>query len=152
MRSSYARYQLLVKSVEIAIDHFPFGSGFASFASYFSGVFYSPLYSIYGISNVFGLGAGGTWFVSDSFWPMILAQFGWIGLFAFCVALLILFNSVQQLHKISHAYYTSGLSILAYLVIASAAESAFVNPLAIPLAIWLGVLLQMAGSDICRRC
>lgn len=138
--ADYARYQLLTKSIQIACDHFPLGSGFASFGSYYSGVYYSILYKIYGISNVHGLRKGASWFISDSFWPMVLAQFGWFGLIAFGIALFMLCSEIQKLWKISEEYYISGLSILAYLLVSSTAESAFVHPLAIPLAVWLGLL------------
>ena len=50
-----ARAMLYVTSFEIFKDFFPFGSGFASFASHSSGVYYSPLYAKYGIENVKGV-------------------------------------------------------------------------------------------------
>lgn len=50
-----ARAMLYVTSFEIFKDFFPFGSGFASFASHSSGVYYSPLYAKYGIENVKGI-------------------------------------------------------------------------------------------------
>lgn len=67
IQSDSARYQLLIVSIEIAKDHFPLGSGFGTFASYYSGLSYSPLYRIYGLTNVNGLRQGATSFVSDSF-------------------------------------------------------------------------------------
>lgn len=141
-----ARYQLLDKSIQIAIDHFPLGAGFATFGSYFSSEYYSPLYGMYGISRVFGLSAGFGAFISDSFWPMILGQFGWLGLICYGAALLALFMRVQAMRRVSRPFYVSGLSILAYLLITSMAEAAFVHPLAIPLAMWLGALFQMSES------
>ena len=46
-----ARYQLLTKAFEIARDMFPLGAGFATFGSYYSGVYYSSVYAAYGLSN-----------------------------------------------------------------------------------------------------
>lgn len=137
-----ARYQLLAKSFEIAKDHFPIGAGFGTFASYYSGLVYSPLYSKYGISGVWGLTKGNTTFISDSYWPMILAQFGWIGLLANVMAILNLFRQIQKIRKISHCDYAVGLFILAYLLIESTAASAFVHPLSMPLALLLGHVLS----------
>ena len=37
--------------------------------------------------------------------------------------------------------YASGLLILAQLLISSTSESALANPLAVPMALWLGVLM-----------
>lgn len=146
IQSGSARYQLLAKSILIANDCFPLGAGFASFGSYYSGVYYSPLYAMYGISNIYGLSQQMSAFISDSFWPMILGQFGWLGLFCYGAALLTLFICIQQMRVYSKAFYVSGLSILAYLLIVSMAEAAFVHPLAIPFAMWLGMLLQAVKS------
>lgn len=104
-----ARYQLLTKSFEIAKDHFPLGSGFGTFASYYSGVRYSPLYKIYGLSTVNGLSMSNRSFMSDSFWPMILGQTGWLGCIAYIVALAMLFMEIQKLRKISSDYYAASL-------------------------------------------
>lgn len=142
IQNDSARYQLLVKSIQVANDHFPFGGGFATYASYYSAVYYSPFYERYGLSTVNGLRPDGGAFISDSFWPMILGQFGWLGLICYCAALLALFMRIQKMREYSKAIYTSGLSILVHLLITSTGESAFVHPLAIPLAIWLGILFQ----------
>ena len=143
IQNDSARYQLLTKSINIANDYFPIGSGFGTFASYYSGKYYSPLYYIYNISNVNGLREGSATFVSDSFWPMILAQTGWIGSIFFIIALSLLLKKIYLLKTKNISYYVSGLFIILYLLIASTAESAFVHPAAIPLAIYLGYLVQM---------
>lgn len=140
-----ARYQLLVKSIEIARDHFPTGSGFGTFASFFSAVEYSPLYYMYHLTNVNGLIKGAADFVSDSFWPMILGQTGWIGCLAMVGALLCMFDRIQKLRNIQTSHYVAGLCVFSYLMIASMAESAFVHPTAIPLAVWLGVLFRKSN-------
>lgn len=149
IQSNSARYQLLVKSLEIANDHFPLGAGFGTFASHFSSVSYSLLYSMYGISDVHGLQKEAMWFVSDAFWPMIIAQSGWVGCVIFVIALWMLFKQIQRIQKCSQSHYVSGLFIFVYLLIASAAESAFVHPLAMPLAIWLGCMLKNKGENEC---
>lgn len=147
LQSDSARYQLMEKAVFAACDHAPLGTGFGTFASHFSGVFYSPLYYIYRISNVNGLRKGASYFISDSFWPMILGQTGWLGLILISCALLCLFLCIQDMRKRNPACNAAGLCILAYLMISSIAESAFVNMLAVPLAIWLGVLLQKSRRE-----
>ncbi|MBD5552252.1 MAG: hypothetical protein HDQ96_13935 [Lachnospiraceae bacterium] len=142
IQSDSARYQLLAKSFEIAKDHFPLGSGFGTFASYYSGVRYSPLYKIYGLSAVNGLSMSNRAFMSDSFWPMILGQTGWFGCIAYIGALALLFMEIQKLRKVNCDYYAASLCGLSYLLIASMAESAFVHPLAIPIATFMGCLLK----------
>lgn len=142
LQNESARYQLMTKSIEIAADHFPLGSGFGTFASYISAEWYSPIYETYGLSHVWGLEQGKAYFVSDNFWPMILGQTGWPGLVCFGAAVIFLFLRVQKLYEIRKGLYLSGLIVLAYLLIASVAESAFAHPTAIPLAVWLGILLK----------
>lgn len=78
----FARPALYYTSIEIFKDYFPFGSGLGTFASYASGIYYSPLYSDYGIDKVFGLSIDDFSFVSDSFFPS-LAQFGVFGVYLF---------------------------------------------------------------------
>lgn len=142
IQSGSARYQLLVNAFRIANDHFPFGAGFGTYASHYSGVNYSPVYSMYGISNIHGLQEGNASFISDSFWPMILGQTGYIGLAMFVLAIIFLFLKIQKLKPINISFYAAALCGLVHLLITSAAESAFVNPMAIPIAIWMGVLIS----------
>src|SRR5699024_9712799 len=86
LQNESARYQLMTKSIEIAADHFPLGSGFGTCASYRSAEWYSPIYETYGLSHVWGLEQGKAYFVSNNFWPMILGQTGWPGLVCFGAA------------------------------------------------------------------
>lgn len=135
-----ARGSLLNTSFEIANDYFPIGTGFGTYGSYFSGVNYSPLYEMYGINNVFGLNEEDPAFLSDSFWPMIIGQFGYIGtiLYAICI-LLIFFNIQEKYSKNNKNIYLSKILVLAYLLISSTSEAAFVHTIAIPLAIILAL-------------
>lgn len=89
-----------------------------------------------------GLEQGKAYFVSDNFWPMILGQTGWPGLVCFGIVVIFLFLRVQKLYETRKGLYLSGLIVMAYLLIASVAESAFVHPTAIPLAVWLGKVLN----------
>lgn len=133
-----ARYQLFVKSFQVAMDSFPFGAGFATFGSYFSSIYYSPLYYRYGISMVHGLQEGNAWFVNDSFWPMILGQFGFIGFASMIIVVYLLYKEIQMCRKINLFSYSSCLFIFFYLMIESTSSSAFVHPLSIPFALIIG--------------
>ena len=142
-----ARYQLLVKSIEIMKDHFPIGAGFGTYASYYSGKYYSPLYFSYGLSGVHGLQIYNKSFMTDSFWPMVLGETGFIGAIAFACTLLKLFRQIQTVRITSKAFYASAVCMLSYLLISSMAESAFVNPVAIPLATLIGITLNQRKSN-----
>ena len=78
----YARPALYYTAWEIIKDYIPFGSGFGTFASYASGVYYSKLYYDYGISDIWGLRPDEFNFVSDTYFPT-LAQFGIVGVCLF---------------------------------------------------------------------
>lgn len=135
-----ARGALLTTSFEIANDYFPLGTGFGTFASHFSGVNYSPIYEKYNINNVWGLSIDKPSFVSDSFWPMILGQFGYIGFIAYVFCVILIYKKIQNEQKpINKDIYIAKMLCLIYLLISSTAESSFVNPMSIPLAIIMGL-------------
>jgi hypothetical protein len=137
----------LITSFQIANDYFPFGTGLGTFASYFSTVNYSPIYFLYGLSNVNGLRLNATNFASDSFWPMIIGQSGWIGFIAYVVAVIMLFIAIQKLYKINLSFYAAALIGLIYVLIASMAEAAFVHPVVIPLAAMIGFMLSQKDKE-----
>lgn len=135
-----ARQKLLEKSLEIAKDYFPIGTGFATYGSYFSGVSYSPIYNIYGLDKVYGLAKDKTYFISDSFWPMIIGQFGIISTILYVICIILIYKKIQYEYSKDNNYqYLSRLMCLVYLLISSTAESAFVNTIAVPLAILIAV-------------
>ena len=141
IQENSARYQLFVKSLTIAKEHFPIGSGFGTFGSYHSSVYYSPLYIKYGLSKVYGLEKNAATFVSDSFWPMIIGQFGFIGTVGFAAAIFSLFRNIQQV-RIIPSLYVTGLFIIAYLLIESTAASSFVHPSSMFFALILGYIIH----------
>jgi hypothetical protein len=136
-----ARGALSFVSLKIARNTFPIGTGFGTFASWTSGVYYSPVYQLYGISDVWGLSKDWPKLVSDAFWPMIIAQNGFIGLILYIYIIICLFKLVLQYSKIDKRLYLAGMGSLVYLLVSSIAESAFVNPLALPLAFVIGLTL-----------
>ena len=135
-----ARNQLTIKSIEIARDHFPIGTGFGTYASYLSGKNYSPIYSMYDLDNIWGLEEKNPIFVSDTFWPMIIGQFGIIGTLSYVMCLIIIFKRIQMnFSKENKNVYLAQICCFVYLIISSTSEAAFVHPTAIPLAIILGL-------------
>ncbi len=139
-----ARSMLLLKSFQIANDHFPFGAGSGTYGSFFSSVYYSPLYYEYGLNTVYGLSEDFYDFMFDSFWPMILGQAGYPGLLLYAAAILQLFKEIGLLKSSRPHFYSSALGVMGFLLIESCAASAFVHPSALPFAIWLGMLLGSA--------
>ena len=79
---THPRVALYVGSLAIARDYFPLGAGLGRFGSYMSQAHYSPLYDRYGLTGVYGLGPDNPLAISDTFWPMVLAELGPVGLAA----------------------------------------------------------------------
>lgn len=141
-----ARGALLYKSFDIARDCFPFGTGFGTYASAPSGVWYSPVYIEYGLNTVWGLEKDNSGFICDSFWAMIIGQNGYIGLAIYIIIIICLIIIVSKLFRININMYIVGISSLLYLLISSTSESAFVNPLSLPLSFTIGLAL----IELCR--
>ena len=75
------RLLLTLEGVNIFLENFPFGIGPGFYGSAASSMFYSPVYVDLGWSNHWGLGKSPeTNFLNDSFWPMVIAQYGFLGL------------------------------------------------------------------------
>lgn len=142
IRGNSARNMLLLKCFAIAKDHFPLGSGFGTFASHYSGIHYSPLYYLYDLFQVYGLTPANTAYVSDSFWPMVIGQNGYLGALLFMLTLYMLYLQIQQWGLLNREYYLASFFALAYLGVSSLAESAFVNSFAIPFGIVIGMVLH----------
>lgn len=111
---------LLNISIKIASDYFPLGSGFGTFGSDLSRKIYSPLYSNYGINNIWGLSENWPAYITDSHWASIIGEVGWLGTAVFLAILLIIFliffrsskDSIYKLSTVSLFLYglTSSLS------------------------------------------
>jgi hypothetical protein len=125
-----ARYALYVTAPFIMIDFFPFGSGFASFATFASGAYYSNIYVDYGLDEIWGLSRSYYSFVADTYYPS-LAQFGVAGLVLYVVfwvyvvrRAIYYFRGTGDLHSLIVIILITG-----YLAIESIANATFTaNP------------------------
>lgn len=135
-----ARTLITQRGFEIAGDLFPFGSGFATYGTYMSGVYYSPLYYQYGLSTVWGLMPGHTAFVSDCFWPAVVAQFGYIGFAALIAMIVSMFVSFNVGSKVRGIGFAARACIPLYLLILSTSDASFFNFYGPFYALILGVI------------
>ena len=143
--AGYARGELARQAIAVANDYFPLGTGFATYGSAVTAQIdnYSPLYYAYGLSAVWGLAPGAASFLSDTFWPTVLAQFGYFGLVAFAALLIALF---AMCYKAGGGSRLPVICIFAYLLISSTSESSFFNPSAAYLAMCAGLAICPAGE------
>lgn len=92
---SFARPMLYITSLDIFKDYFPFGSGFASFATNFSAEYYSSIYEMYDLDMIWGLSPDYPNFIADSFYPS-LAQFGVVGVVLFVSFFIYIIKSIPS--------------------------------------------------------
>lgn len=135
----FARSEMMFASFKIADDYFPLGTGFGTFGSWPSGLSYSKVYYLYGLNHVWGMTPDNFSAIADSFWPTILGQFGYLGTTVYILILIKIFSIIQKEYSDKNKYiYISKLIAFMYLLISSTSESAFLNPLAVPLGIVIG--------------
>lgn len=79
LKEDTPRNTFIVFGIRTANDFFPLGSGFSTFGSAEASKHYSPLYFKYGFDKMWGMSPEYGPFLSDTYWPMALGQFGWFG-------------------------------------------------------------------------
>lgn len=145
-----ARTVLPVVGFWIAKDFFPLGSGFGTFASHLSGRYYSNIYEMYGVSNVYGMTKAEYNFISDVFWPYIYGQFGVFGLLIYGKLLLDLFFR-QYRSKLTDASRLAMMTVWAYGLIASTSEAYFTNGTGVQMALFLTLFLGFGQGKRCSE-
>ena len=73
------RLKIAVASLTLAVENFPLGTGLSTFGSATSVDAYSPLYDEVGLSNDYGMTSSEPKFLMDTFWPMLIAEIGFLG-------------------------------------------------------------------------
>ena len=124
------RYKLYYYSFITANTYFPFGSGFGTYGTYVAYKYYSPLYIEYGFINEYGMSNAyvGPVFLYDTYYPTIVAQFGYFGIILFAI--------------MYYSYFKKGLKIL----IDTKEKLMFITIFAYIAALGLGFNLSSACS------
>lgn len=138
-----ARAMLYKTSIDVFTDYFPFGSGFASFASYPSGVYYSDIYAQYNIDWVAGINKHNYSYIADTYYPC-LAQFGVVGVFLFVLFFLYIFKKALSLYKQSQQdkHFIIPFLIIGYFLIESIADATFTSHRGFFIMMLLGLTLS----------
>ncbi|WP_406866689.1 hypothetical protein AB0764_04285 [Priestia megaterium] len=143
--SDYSPRTLLTKySFVVAKEYFPLGSGFGTYGSYVSAIKYSKIYRVFNFQNYYGLSPKNYSIITDTFWPMIIAQTGYAGLIVFVLILIILLRWIWQLQHRSLSIFLSAMALMFYLLITSSSESSFANYYATGFCLFIGLLLSSA--------
>lgn len=121
------RSALLRGGLDTAIKYFPLGAGFSTYGSYGASKYYSSLYYDYGFNNMYGLSPQLMLFGTDSFWPMIMGQFGFLGLVMY---IYILYNLMKVIIKRTQGFKYIKIGayfIFIYLLVSTVTDSAIVH-------------------------
>lgn len=144
---SFARPVLYLTGMMILIDHFPFGTGLASFASAPSANPYSGLYSEYGIDTVWGLSPAKSDFICDAYYPT-LSQFGAVGFALFIWLWVYIVRLLGCLVRLAPAknkrLYSTGILCILFVLIESTAGTAMVNCAGVTAMAILGIIAGQA--------
>lgn len=147
LEADFSPRQLMTQdSVILANKFFPYGTGFGSYASSMAAQHYSKLYLKLGYDRIKGSGLQeGKYgsFLSDTFWPIVIAQTGWIGLISFCLAILSMIIYILNARKTDVYYFWVAISIIIYDLISSFAAPAFFYPSAIAPFLFLGLITSI---------
>jgi hypothetical protein len=132
-QTSPARVALYTGSFRIARDHFPLGAGVGRYGSHMSRVEYSPVYGEYGLDRVPGLRERNPRYITDTFWPMILGEFGVGGLAAYGLLLASVGMGIWRAGRsatdaTTRAFLAGTLAVLVAALIESLATPMFTSP------------------------
>lgn len=148
--SSYARPVLYATGGLILIEHIPFGSGLASFATFASSDPYSTLYYEYGINNVYGLMPQMNEFICDAFYPS-LAQFGLVGIVLFVTFWVYVCRTLRRLVRSevdgAACMYRIGWAITGFLLVDSIASTTLVQSGGLCCMMLLGMICGAAPEQ-----
>lgn len=140
--ATIARPMMYYTGALIIIDHLPFGSGLASFATFPSAKSYSTLYYDYSLDKVWGLGPSMPEFITDAFYPS-LAQFGLVGIALFIWFWIYVARMLRSLIRSgspdSAPLFTLGWIIILFLMIENIANTTIVQGSGLCSMIMLGL-------------
>lgn len=133
------RLLLLEGSIFVFQKYFPLGSGFATYGSSQAFEAYSILYRQLGFGMIYGLDPRTGYYSTDTFWPMMIAQFSIIGVLAY---LYLLYLQAQVIFSIRNEKKRFSIaSLLAYLFINSMAGAIYTSALGMFVYIFIGLLV-----------
>jgi hypothetical protein len=140
----YARMALYYFSLQIFMDYFPFGSGFATYATYASGINYSPIYIKYSMQNMHGLTKEAPEFIADTYFPA-LAQFGIAGVILFFTFWIHLVLKAIKAYRLNcHKEATIALIIIIFFMIECTSDATLTHNR----GMFIMMILGLAFHDI----
>ncbi len=146
--ATIARGQFAINSIDIANKNIPLGSGFGTFGSRLTQWHYSPLYFQYGMMMTEGVSPEHPNFVCDMFFPVVIAESGWLGSAAYLTLILYTIFLVFRLQKKNASTNLSlypvftAFCMLAYEVLEATGTLAFSETYSAAIALVIGLCLS----------
>lgn len=124
---SSMRNILMSKARLIAKEYFPLGSGFGTYGSFISFKYYSPLYENLGMNKMYGFTKNYYIYGMDSYYSLLIAQFGYVGLIFFVLMLLFITTAYLDLRYFELKKYI----FMTYLIVSCFTESTLTSSVGI---------------------
>lgn len=117
--SASGRMSLYTGSIELMKKCFPIGSGFATWASHLSGKYYSLVYDIIDVPEIFD-GGNPTAVLGDTGYPYYIGQFGVVGIILFIVMMYSIYRSFSKDNL-------AAVLLIIYILVALTTETVLAN-------------------------
>lgn len=142
------RGQLFYYGIKTMQDYFPIGAGFGTYGSNVAAEHYSPLYVKYGFLNVYGMGYKHTNFLNDNYWPMIMGQFGLIGVILVVIILYKFYMRNIKLSRENEHFYFVTLLMTGFLLASSIASKSYGEFSMIPVFLLHGIIAERSKEEL----
>ncbi|MDH5691827.1 MAG: O-antigen ligase family protein [Gammaproteobacteria bacterium] len=128
--SRAARVVFYVKGIEIANDNFPLGVGHGGFGGAAARIFDSPVYAQYGVTDYSFYQENGA--LTDTFWPHVIAESGWLGflLYLFYLGCLLMFVKNIRSTNSTEVFRVVTLAGITYLIMNSPTSASMLSSFA----------------------
>ena len=143
-----ARAVLLRYGIKTAMEYFPLGAGFGSFGTYAAKAYRSVLYDQYNFSSYYGLSEDYGAFLTDNYWPAIIAEFGFIGAIVMVMLIATIFVIILRNTSNNSISRFAAMFGICRLCIESFVSSSFFHTSAVIMLILTGlVMTNYIGDD-----
>lgn len=137
-----ARAVLLRYGIKTAVDYFPIGAGFGTYGTYAAKAYRSQLYSKYNFSGFYGLSEEFGGFLTDNYWPAIIAEFGFVGAILMLGLVISIFKIILNKTKNNSISRLAALFGICRLCIESFVSSSFFHTSAVIMFVLIGLALS----------
>ena len=142
-----ARGQFASNSLDLARENLPFGSGFGTFGSRMAQFNYSPLYYRFNMMITPGMNPAHPSYACDTFFPVIIAESGWLGTAAYAgliILLLVLILRIQKTDSAANRHAAlAALSMLAFEILDAFGALSFSETYSIMISMVIGSALAI---------